>query len=267
MFNAAKSLSVIIILSVVLGACSGDGGRGKEASELVARARAYAAEHRYDSALVVLDTLDKHYRECLEQRREGTSVRLEAMASMSRDSLAAAEIRLRAVNEELGALEGKFRKVDIAGTAGYLVAKSVYKGDEMNRNGIQARIDEDGYCSLVANVAGRRIGLDRIEIGNVSTPPGKSIEIEGSEIMSVMQENAAPVLDAISEMSGKAVVTLVGGKGKVNVTLTPAECEAIAETWQYARALQQQRALNITLEKLERQVAKLSDQLAGQMDY
>ena len=135
----------------------------------------------------------------------------------------------------------------------------------MNATGLQVRIDEQGYCFVVANVQGKKIGLNRIVLGNVSTPPVKSVSVEGSEIMSVTQEPAQPLLDALSNAAGKATVVLEGSKGKASVTLSPKQTEAIGATWRYAKALQERRALNIKLEKLERQLARLSDQLANQI--
>lgn len=261
-----KKLAILCLLFSLAVSCSTDSARREKADALLSQARTLLADRAYDSALVVLDTLDISYRDCLEQRRIGTSLRLETLAALSRDSLAAAEARLRGVTAEIESLAPGFRKVEIPGTAGYTVDKDVYSGTEMNTSGIQARIDEDGYCFVIANVASRRIGLRSIRVGDVVTPAGHSIEVEGSEIMSVNQENAAALLELLSSGTDKINVELVGSRGKVAVTLTPRQRRAIADTWRYARALQQKRTLDIRLEKLERQIARLSDQLAARIE-
>ena len=260
-----RNLKIFAIFAAVmaLSACSGNGARREAAAALVENARELVAAHQYDSALVVLDTLNVKYRDCLDQRQDGTRVRLEALAALTRDSIAAAELQLRAVNLEVDSLAPQFKKIDVAGTDGYYVDKNVYTGNEMASTGIQVRVDDKGYCFLVANVAGRRIGLERIALGNISTPAAKCIDVEGSEIMSVTQEQAADLLNALSQTSGKAALTLVGSKGKADVSLNSKQLQSIAETWRYARGLQQRRALSIRLEKLERQLAKLSDQQAS----
>ena len=264
MYNAAK-LFVLAAVIAALSACSSDNSRRNAAAALVDEARSLSEAHMYDSALVVLDTLNVRYRDCLDERREGTLVRLSALASLSRDSLAAAEIQLRAVTSVIDSLSPIFTKVDVAGTEGYYVEKSIYSGDEMGTSGIQVRVDDQGYCFVVANVEGRSIGLNSISFGEISTPPLQSVKVENSEIMSVTQEPATKLLDALAAGNDKTTVNLVGTKGKISVAVSAKQRRAIADTWEYARALQRQRLLNIRLEKLERQIARLSDQLANQI--
>lgn len=265
MFNATKTL-IFVFFVAAIAACSNDSARREAAAALVEQARSLSEARLYDSALVVLDTLDISYRDCLDARREGTVVRLSALSSMTRDSLAASELQLRTLTASIDSMAPRFRKVEVAGTEGYYVDSEVYTGSEMNTTGIQARIDDRGYCFIVANVA-RRIGLNAIMYGDIDVR-GQSIDIEGSEIMSVTQEPATPFLNALSFEStnpdSPVKLTLVGSKGKVDVTLSSKQHAALSLTWRYALALQQQRSLNIRLEKLERQLARLSDQLANQ---
>ena len=263
--NRSVFFGAAIFLSLLATSCSSDNTRAKKSSELIDSARTLIDSHRYSQALELLDTLDIKYRDCLEQRKEGTTVRLTAMAAMTRDSLASAELQLRRVERQIDSLSPLFIKIDIAGTNGYFVDKNVYSAGEMNVNTVQARIDEDGYCSLIANVYNRRIGLRSIEYGNVSTAPTRSIDVENSELMSVTQESALPLLQALTDAKGAVKLVLIGSKGKVDLNLTAKQTQGIVDTWSYAQALQHKRALAIRLEKLERQLAKLSDQIASQI--
>ena len=93
-----RYFKILFLISIIfLGSCSGNSERKEQAAQLVAKAQNLVDAHRYDSALVVLDTLNIKYRDCLDERREGTLVRLQALSSLTRDSLAAAEINLRGV--------------------------------------------------------------------------------------------------------------------------------------------------------------------------
>lgn len=265
MFNVHKIAAAASALLIMIASYScSDNKRAEEARSVLAEAQKLVADHDYPAAIAALDTLDKKYRDCLDVRREGTTVRLTALSDLSRDSLASAEQQLRAVSETVDRLAPEFKKIDVEGTDGYYVAADIYTGREMNATGIQARVDDQGYCFLVANVAGRRIGLNAISCDGATTPFTESVEIEGSEIMSVTQEAAAPVLEAIAACSDKsATVTLLGTKGKVPVKLDSRQIGALRATWEYARALQQQRRLNIALERLTRQLQRLDDQLAN----
>lgn len=259
-----KHFAFILIIAFAMASCSGDGARREAAANLLAQARTMVDNRSYDSAIAVIDTINIKYRDCLEQRRDATLLRLEALSALTRDSIASAELALRAVTESVDSLAPLFRFVDVPGTAGYYVDKNIYSGEEMASSGIQVRVDDQGYCFVVAVVAGRKIGLSRIVCGDVSTPVLQCVDVENSEVMSVTQEPATPLLDALSAISGSATVELAGSKGKVNIKLGEKQLRAIASTWRYSKALQQKRALSIRLEKLERQLAKLSDQLAQQ---
>lgn len=255
-----------IALCAACAACAGNKDRKEAAAALVERAQALVEARQCDSAIVVLDTLNVKYRDCLDERRQGTLVRLEALATLTRDSITSSELQLSAASATVDSLAPLFKKVEIPGTAGYFVDKSVYTGSEMNETGIQVRVDDQGYCFVIANVAHRNIGLNKIAYAN-SVAEGESIAVEGSEIMSITQEKAASLVEAICSATNKAKVTLSGSKGSVEIVLSPKQIQSIRDSWRYALALQQSRLLNIRLEKLERQLSKLSDQKANQTAY
>ena len=269
MFNVRKSIITMASATVLIAAitaCSGNKAREEAAEKLLTEAQASTEAHDYPKAIDLLDTLDIKYRDCLDQRKRGTSVRLTALSSLTRDSLASGEQQLMVVNADVERLSPQFRKIELEGTDGYYVLKSDFNGSEMNRTGIQARVDDEGYLFVIANLSGRKIGLNALKYGDTSTEIGQSIDVEGSEIMSLSQEKTAGFLDAIGSATAPATVQLVGAKGSVPVKLTEAQLTAIKLTREYAQALQRQRRLNITLEKLERQLAKLNDQLANQIE-
>ncbi len=260
--TAAFAGSFFLLLAAA--SCSGGDKHAQEAQSLLDSAQNLVASHDYCAAIAVLDTIDKKYRDCLDIRREGTNVRLNALSNLSRDSLASAELQLAGAEAEVAKLAPRFRKIEIDGTEGYYVDKEAYTGREMNATSIQARVDEQGYCFVVANVAGRRIGLNAISYKEITTPATESVEIEGSEIMSLTQEAAAPLIEALAATDAKSVtVTLTGTKGKVPAKLDAKQLAAFRSSWDYSRALQQQRRLKIALEKLTRQIQRLDDQLAN----
>lgn len=267
MFNVRKSL-ITCAAAAVLGAgflssCSNvKKDRAEKANALLTRASALVESYKYDSALVVLDTLDIKYRDCIVERNKGTEIRINALASLTRDSLASAELQLRESQQQLDALQPKFKKVEMEGTDGFYVFAPTYTGKEMNTTCLQPRVDDGGYFFIVVNNAGKNIGLNALSYNDVKTAKGESVRIEGTEIMSLMQEGTSAFVDALCNAQAPAVVTLEGTSGKTSVKLDTKALEAMRATRDYARALQTTRHLNINLEKLERQLASLNDQLA-----
>ncbi len=269
MFNVRKSIIAILASAAVATAAVSCDNTKKEraeaAQDLLTKAEALVGAHKYDSAMVLLDTLDRSYRDCLEQRKAGTTVRLRALADLSRDSLASAELQLRELKARLDELNPKFKKIEMTGTDGFFVYAPSYTGSEMNRTCIQPRVDDGGYFFIVANVAGKKIGLNSLEYNGVATARGESVVIEGSEIMSLSQESTRDFVDALCKASAPANVTLQGTHGKTAVKIDAKGLEAIRATREYADALQKNRSLNITAEKLERQLAKLNDNIANKI--
>lgn len=267
MYNAHKLLPAAL-LALILGAtaaCSDNKNRENEARELLVKAQQLVETRSYDSAIVVLDTLDKKYRDCLEVRREGTSVRLHALSDLTRDSLASAELQLKLTDAELEELSPMFRKVDLEGTEGYYVDKSVFTGNEMNTTCMQMRVDDEGYCFLIVNLTGKRIGLNAVRFDGVTVTSAGAIDMEGAEMMSLSQESVSPLVEALWNTTAPASVELAGAKGTATIKLDSKQLASLRNTWTYGRSLQRQRRLNISLEKLERQLAKLNDQLANQL--
>ena len=265
MYNVHKLIAGALIAGAIAG-CGTDTSRTEAATSLLADAQRKVEARQYDSALIMLDTLDVKYRDCLEQRRQGTLVRIAALSTMTADSLASAKLDYAAAEEAIGRLQADFRQIKLEGTEGYWVDKAVYSGSEMNKTSVQVRVDEKGYMFMVVNLSGRRIGLNGVKCGNVEAS-GRSIEVEGSEIMSLHQEAAKPLIDALTQAAKegeKSVqITLTGRKGTVNLNLDSRQLQSIAKTDEYASALQQLQHSSIALEKLERRMSKLNDQLAN----
>lgn len=263
MFNVHKlfktAASALIAIATLVG-CSGTNARNEAATELLSQAKSLVDAHRYDSAIVVLDTLDKSFRDCLPQRREGTTVRLQALGALTRDSLAAAQMRQIIAQRAIDSLAPDFKKIDLDGTEGFFVDKNTFTGSETNATSLQLRVDPQGYMFLAVNCS-KPIGLEYLDYDGNRTRPTESIKVENSEIMSVSQENCADFINALSQAKAPAKVALCGSKGNSSLTLNAKQLTSIARTADYARSLQTYRSASISLEKLERQLQRISDQL------
>lgn len=260
MYNARKTL-LMLCTTALLAACSGP-SRSDQAQALVEQARQLADTHSYDSAMMVLDTLDVKYRGCLEQRRQGTVVRLTALSALSRDSLAVAQLRLRTSQAVADSLAPQFKQIEVAGTDGYYVDKNVYSGTEMNRATLQGRVDDQGYFFIAVNYPGKG-GIYGLEAGGVGTARAASVAIEGAEIMSLTQEKTAALMQYLAEATAPVSITVLGDRKNGTIKLDARQLASLNTTYRYALALQQVRRQQIILEKLERQLARLNDELAN----
>ncbi len=263
MYNATKIFIIALLATLGAASCSSSDKRAEEAAQLISEAQVRISSGQYPEAFTLLDTLDKKYRDCLTERREGTLIRTRALLTLTQDSIAANDERRAALTREVDRLAPDFRQVTIPGTEGFRVYKSVYTGRETDVTGIQARIDENDYMFLAVSVKGKVLHITGLTVADSTSTGVASVPVEGSEIATLRQEQAAPVIGAMMSAQAPLTVKINGLKGSANVKLDAKQLAAIKATWQYALALQQHRAALINREKLERQLIKLRENLSN----
>lgn len=264
MSNAPKTLILCAVVALT-AACGGSDTRQTQAQSLLDQAREAVAAKNYDTAFARLDTLDKSYRDCLDQRRAGTRLRSEAIRDLTLDSIGANDALLTRLQQQVDASMRDFRHVDVAGTQGYDVYAADMARWDLNKTGLQARVDPDGYFFMVVNLAGRTVGLCGIEAAG-ATASGRSTAVEGSEIMNIGQEAARPLAEALQGAQAPVKVTLRGSRGTSSLNLDAKALAALQATWRYAQARQDLRLNLIRRERLERRLSTARDILANLPD-
>lgn len=263
MCNAFKTIAVVSLMAMTLYSCGNDKQRETDAQALVEQASALRERGDYGGAIALLDTLDTKYRDCRDQRREALRLRVETLMSMSADSLKGIEEQRPALVKSAESLAGDFVNVTMPGTEGYRVARVARTGNEMNVNTVQARIDEKDYFFIMVNVT-RPIGLNAVTFGK-AVAKGTSLKMDGSELMTLSQEDCTALAEAVAAAPAGSPVTfdVCGTRGNVKVKLNARQADAFRNTWAYANALQQIRLLNIRGEKYAQQIDALQTRLAA----
>lgn len=263
MYNAIKIMTTCLCAAALLASCGKSDERPAEARALLERAESLRAAHDYDGAVAVLDSVDKAYRDCLAERREGTKIRIQTLIDLSTDSLNVGESRREARQAAIDSLSARFITVSMPGTRGYRAVKDVFTGSEMRGTFVQPRIDDKDYFFVAVNNAGRRLNLSGVEFGD-AVARGESVYMEGSEMMSLSQEAAADLARAISAApAGAVTVYLVGDKGRTPVKLSARQAQALRDTWRYAMLLQEKTLDDIHFEKYSANIEKLQQQVAS----
>ena len=261
MYNAVK-FTACAIACLFMASCSGNNQRAEEAQSLLNEAQYLAEGRDYTGAIAMLDSLDTAFRDCVDLRRQGTLIRIQALIALTEDSIAADEQRRPALQHCLDSLSSQFITVSMQGTAGFRAYKPTFNGAELNSTCIRPRIDERGYFYAVVNLQGQRIGLNSIVMDDIAVS-GQSISMEGSEMMSLSQEVIAPLAEAIYYSSASSLtLNLIGSKGRSSIRLSSRDIAAWKSTWYYAKLLQAMETANIRREKYENQLETLSGQLS-----
>lgn len=261
MCNAIKLLVISLFVVAISTSCSNSNDRHQAARDLLDEAEDMRECHDYETAIALLDSVDIVYRDCIVERKEGTKIRIQTLIDLSTDSLQLGESRRESRQKMIDSLSSKFITVSMPGTRGYRAIKDVFTGNEMSSSFIQARIDENDFFSLVINNAGKRIYLTGIEYG-VNAATGKSVYMEGSEMMSLRQESVAGLVNAVTSVGvGPLTIELVGEKGRSSIKLSARDIQAWRDTWLYSMLLQEKRHDDINYEKYMAAIEKLQGQL------
>lgn len=262
MYNAVKIFGAMLLTAAVAVGCSKGNERRDEARALLEQAQTYAEAGDHAAALAALDSLNTAYRDCIDERKEGTALRLSSLYAMTTDSIESDEAESKTLQQYVDSLSPQFIDVTMPGTDGYKVAKSIFSNSALSSTAIQPRIDDKGYFFAVVNVQGRKIKLDRVSLGDV-TATGRSIAVEGSELMTLDQEAVAPLVQAIINAQAPLTLTLGGEKGKMQVRIDARQQAAWKLTWEYAQSAQRLYQSHVRLEKYENRLALLKEQLDG----
>lgn len=262
MYNAVKLFAIMILSAAVAVGCGSGNERRDQARALLDQARSYAEAGNHSAALAAIDSLNTAYRDCIDERKESTVLRLSSLYAITADSIESDEAESKVLQQYVDSLSPQFIDVTMPGTDGYKVAKSIFSNTALSSTSIQPRIDDKGYFFAVVNVQGRKIKLDRVSLGDV-TATGRSIAVEGSELMNLDQESIAPLVQAIIDSAAPLTLTFSGEKGKTQVRIDARQQAAWRLTWQFAQYSQQLYQAHVRLEKYENRLALLKAQLDG----
>lgn len=269
MYNGVNKLFVALIISAMFASC-GNAARDA-ATQLCQEAENQVKVGNYESAIMVLDTLDTHYASEVEVRRSAMKYRAMAVEGLTLRRISAVDDTLAFLKAKTDEFETEFEYVTNPGKGlgGNFIAKTIVKV----KSDILPRINDDGYFTLSVKIPGRSIGFEYITFydpsGSASTgiiKPDRLVKVENSEMTVLQQEDVAKAMEWLCDHGNVSSYDLVGAKSTLKQKLTSAMKKALIDTWQYAQAKQSYRLALIEREKLERKLQLCRDQLANVID-
>lgn len=276
MFNAASKsvlLSSCIALASLAASCGGSGvAPGAEA--LCKSIDSATAASDYATAILLLDSLDSAYPQEVKLRIEMMKQRPAIMEGLTINEIAQADSALASAKSVIDSLSPLFEHVENkALVENYYVAKAAGVKNLMGATAIEPRLDEEYAFYVIASLQGKTIGLNSLRMTIDGTSATTEVIPEGDErsIKGATGQKAVfsgKDVDALGELAaanpGKsATLTFVGRTGSKDITLTPAQTTAFADTYRYSRALNDLRFASMRREKLERQLQIARNQKAN----
>ncbi len=261
-----------ICLATLMFAVSSCGNAAKEAATELYDASEEAIAHQdYLRAIELLDTLNTRHADQTEIRRRGLGLRARAMEGIALDSIQTVDSELARATLAFNELEQRFRHIDppAPGIDGYYIPKGVDR-QSMTATGIQARVSDEGYFYIVANVQNRKIGLRAIQLKDrtetctsADVAPARVITVRNSETASFSPEETSAFGSWLAEHPQASEVILLGSRGNAKINLRPALRTEISDCAAFSAAILAKRSATIRREKFERMLATARDQIAN----
>lgn len=251
----AVIIACSILLSYMFVSCDSS---DSQARQLLSQANSAFQSGQYTSAITLLDSLKKNYPTDIDAQKSAMYLR----------TLADEQIIIRQIQENDSALVNSEKNVaamiqkftfikDADMVEGYTVNNSAKTNPLVNRTGLEARIDERANLYLVSLLNGNKANHDRVEVVNgVEFATTEAVPYNGS---SNYRFNVAGVNNEMVTFRGgkadtlcmfvannrnaKLKINFIGDK-KISQPLSASDAKAIADTYQYARALQTNREAN-----------------------
>ena len=254
-----------IIGAVLAIAATGCGSKDNGAQSLLDQAQAAFDNGNYKESLVLIDSLAKAFPEEISIQRAAMHLRPMADEQLTMLEIEHNDSAMAAAKSEVERLKGNFvfvKEKDMV--EGYTIHKEAKKHPLINRTGLEARIDERYNLYVVSLLNGRSVNHERISIsgagGEVSTA---TVAYDGAsnyrfnsggvsnESVTFRGGKSDTLCMYVAEHKGNALKLNFIGKNRYSVPLSATDKKAVAETQEYAVALQNNREAELRNAYLE----------------
>lgn len=258
------------VVALLVAAC---GGQKEEspAGDLYGEAEAAFQAGDYNRAILLLDSMQKAYPAEVELQRQGMALRPQVIEKetlreiTTNDSLMAYD---KAAAEQL---QPKLKWVKTPRMIeGYWVATDGYNPDFMNSTAIQGRVSEIGEFYIVSSMkpAANHTSIslsDGAQSAATPTVPydGESnYRIDGGEIITFSPAQSDTIGAFAAAHRDQPLTLTFAGKSSRNVKLTASQVNALANLYDYSRAIIRSRDLYADRQRLEATLQVARGQIA-----
>lgn len=270
MCSAASKILITAATLLILSAGCKEKSRNTDSAARSAlnEANALAEKGEYAEALKVFDSIDSLYPGEVEVRGEATALRQQVFEKYCEAQLAEIDSIMTFAETRRNQLLAKMVQNNVAGFPdGYNTAQAGYTSNFYSTTGIQGRSTTTGDFYIVSSLVGRPLHHHSITVttpeGSVTTPAVEydgelNMRVNGGEVVSYFGDAPAQIGQlAYKELmadSPQATVTFHGDKGTRTITLTPAQIEGLATTWEFTDNYRQLRHLSIERDRIAAQL-------------
>ncbi len=281
MFNAATTKNAIfgIALFAVISSfcsCGSSNGKSNEADSLLSQAQLLYDNGEYELSLTLIDSLKNTYPEEIDLNKSGLYLRTLNNEKIVQNEIIQNDSLITVLSAENKELADKFKFIKHKDMVeGYYVHKSISgETGNVDRTGLEPRIGEDELFYIVSYITGHDVKHTAVK---VSSKNGNSVSTatvaydkaqnyrynddgKAHESITFYNQQCDTIGQFISDNRNGLKVTFLGKK-TYSIPLGRKYCDAIAETYQYARnkaqgkeAIQKRMYLEKKLEIAQKQI-------------
>lgn len=272
MFNVVNKFVLCGVAAAALTACGSSGNKDAEAAmQLVTDAQAAIDSRHYAEAIEILDTLQARYPKEIEIQRTAMNVRPVAIEGLTIREMEENDSLLAIASWQVDSLSSLFKTVsDEDLVEPYKVIKTS-AGDLFSKNGIEARLTQDGGFYLISSLNGNPIKHTSVSLNTVSAKAATAVVPyddainyrSGNSEMITFSSERCDTLGRFAVDNDNVRLTLIfHGKRDYKTQLSAKETHAIADTYRMADAISRKTALSKQQELLRAKLQLARDQRA-----
>lgn len=272
--HISKSLLTISIATLTLSSCQSDKGESaKMAEELLSKAETALNSGNAHECITLLDSLDSNFIEERDIILQSMNLRPQALLHIATEEIASTDSIININKARLDSLKPLMTHIDVPGTEGYSLVKTLVDPNFMNKTGISPRVSEIGEFYLVTSVnpaGGLKHWSVSAVVGDmiattdtVACDGALNFRLNNSEVITFTPAGSNSIGELVANNPNLPVKIIFNGEnGKTrSISLSSTQVEGMATAYRYALAINDMRNATINLERLNARCNKLQQQI------
>lgn len=272
---AYAMLAVSLTFSLTLMSCGSKESADKEAEARIVLEKAQSAFNRGDAreCVELLDSLDSKFASESVVMKQSIALRPKALLAITDSDIALADSIVNTNRVLLDSLKPLMIHIDVPGTEGYLMKRTVVDPDFMNKTGVSPRVSEIGEFYIVSSVnpSGdlQHWSLSAVVgdmIATTDTVPYDgtlNFRTNNSEVITFTPAGSESIGALVAENTALPVKILFNSQNgrSHSISLNAWQVDGIATAYNYAKAVNDMRNAAIDLERLNARRLTLQQQI------
>lgn len=271
-----KFTSILASLLLVSVSCSTESETARAARQLYEQAQSLNLDGDPAAALILLDSIQKTYPDEIDWQRASMKFRPTLIINDSNNRIKAVEDSIQLLGETYHLLLPKMKQINNKQLVEpYYVDAATYNPDFMKTTGVQPRVSEIGQFYFLSSVNGETlkhtgftISVDgqSVQVGLVPYDNELNYRINGSEIITYSPDQSFAAGELVASNPTASVTIILTGSKNKTIRLNSKQIAAIANCFEFSRAIVDARQLSFEKERLQRvleianaQAEKLAD--------